>query len=167
MNKSHITIGSIVGTSGIKGYVKVKCFTENPKDIKTFSKVFDAKGQDYKIQTVVSVKGSIAVVKISGIESIEDAEKLIGTDLLVERSDLPDVNDGGFYYADLVGMDVFFEDDTKLGVVVDVMNYGASDVLEIGTLEDGKTTMYPFTDDFIVEVNTDARKIIVKKPLMF
>jgi 16S rRNA processing protein RimM len=167
MNKSHITIGSIVGTSGIKGYLKVKCFTEDPKDIKTFSKIFDAKGKDYKIQTIVSVKGSVAVVKIAGIESIEDAEKLIGTDLLVDRADLPDVNDGGFYYADLVGMDVFFEDGSKLGVVVDVMNYGASDVLEIGTLEDGKTTMYPFTDDFVVEVDNDARKIIVKKPLMF
>lgn len=167
MNKNYITVGSIVATSGIKGYVKIKCFTENPRDIETFAKVFDESGKNYKIKTVISVKGWVVVAKIEGIESVEEAEKLVGTNLMAERSELPPTDDGDFYYADLIGLNVFLEDDTKLGVVVDVMNYGASDILEIGTLENGKTVMYPFTNDFIIKVNLEDQKIIVRKPQLF
>jgi 16S rRNA processing protein RimM len=167
MNQNNITIGTIVATSGIKGYVRIKCSTESPRDIIEFSNVFDANVNNYKIKAIISVKGSIAVAQIEGITSIEMAEKLIGIDLMTKKSELTSADDGDFYYADLIGMEVYFEDETKVGNVIDVMNYGASDIIEVGGLEDGKTTMYPFVEDFIVDVNLDEKKIIIRKPEIF
>ncbi len=167
MNQNNITIGAIVATSGIKGYVRINCFTNNPKDIIGFPKIFDDNGQNYKIKAIISVKGTVAVAQIEGINSIEAAEKFIGTNLLTEKSELESLDYGDFYYADLIGMEVYFEDAIKAGTIVDVMNYGASDIIEVSGLDDGKTTMYPFIEDFIIDVNLDEKKITIKKPEIF
>ena len=167
MSQNNITIGTIVATSGIKGYVKIKCFTEDPKEIIGFSKIFDENGKNYKIKTIISVKGTVATAQLEDVKSIETAEKLIGIDLMVDRSELQSTNDDSFYYVDLIGTEVYFEDGTKVGNIIDIMNYGASDIIEVSGLENGKTTMYPFTEDFVVDVQLDEKKIIIRKPEIF
>ncbi len=167
MTQNNIIIGKIVATSGIKGYLRINCFTDNPRDIRGFDKIFDENGQNYIINAIISVKGTVAVAQIEGINSIDAAEKLIGTDLMTEKSELEYLDDGEFYYADLIGMEVYFEDTVKAGTIVDVMNYGASDIIEVSDPNDGKTTMYPFVDDFILDVNLNDKKIIIKKPEIF
>lgn len=159
MNK--ILVGRIVGTSGIKGYVRIHTFTEDPNDIIEFKNIFDENDIQYKIQKIISIKGSVTIAQIKNLTSINDAEKLIGTELFIDRKELPESNE--YYYADLINMSVLFENNIIYGKIVNVTNYGASDILEIEEQGTGKLVMYPFSDDFVLSVDMNAKTLIVKK----
>ena len=156
-----IVVGVITATSGIKGYVRLQYFTYNPQDIMVFSKLYGADDKELKIKKIVSFKGNIAVVEIVTINSVEDAQKLIGMELRGDKNELPEISEDEFYYVDLIGSDVLLEDGKKIGKVLNVVNYGASDILEVET--DNGVIMYPFTDDFIVKLK--EQQVIVKELL--
>ncbi len=160
---SEILIGRIVKTSGIKGYVKIHMFTDNPTDVNDFPKLFDDNKREYKVERIISAKGSTVTLKLSGIESINEAQKLVGTDLFIDRSDLEELDDNSYYYSDLIGLDIYFEDETKYGTIVDIVNYGASDIVEIKEIGTGKLVMYPFTEEFIKKVDFNEKKIVLRR----
>ncbi len=131
MTQNRILIGKIIGAWGIKGGIKIQCFTDNPRDLQDFTNIFDQNGKPYKIRLVKTDK-AFAIALIDGIKSRNDAEPLEGNELFILRSDLPTTKDNEFYYSDLVGMEVRSEiNGLVIGVVRGVMNFGASDILEI------------------------------------
>jgi 16S rRNA processing protein RimM len=160
--ENHICIGKIVGVSGIKGYVRIHYFTENFQDISEFSSIFDSQNKKHKIEKIISVKGNIIIVKITSIDSIEDAQKIVGLELFISRKDLKNLEEG-YYYEDLINMNVYFENNILYGKIINVVNYGASDILEIEEYESGKVVMHPFSDEFILKVNLEEKKMIIKE----
>ncbi len=161
--KNLIVIGTITGISGIKGYVRFKFFTISPHDIMHFAKILDEYGDECKVIRIVSVKKNIAVLQIDNINSMDIARKLIGRKLMVFREALPDVESNEFYHVDLIGMDVYLSSDDKIiGTVMDVVNYGASDILEVQSSTSNNIITYPFIKDFIKEVNTAENYIVVE-----
>jgi 16S rRNA processing protein RimM len=161
---TQVLIGTIVSTSGIKGYVRVNTVTETPDDLREFPIAYDALGNSYNIKRVISTKGTIAIVEIAGVTFIDEAKKLIGTELFIDRDTFDDLSDDSYYYVDLIGAVVYI-DQEEYGEVVDVVNYGASDIIEVRELKTNKLVMYPFIDDFIYEVNIEERKIILREKL--
>lgn len=160
---SEVLVGKIVRTSGIKGYVKVHTFTQSAKDLNSFLKLFDDNETEYEIEKLISTRGQTITVKLRGINSINAAQNLVGINLFVHRSELEKLDDSSYYYSDLIGLDIYFEDNTKYGTVVNVVNYGASDIVEIKELETQKLVMYPFSDEFIEEINLSESKIVLKR----
>ena len=161
----QILIGTIVATSGIKGYLRINTYTETPDDLKLFNILHANLAKQYIVKRVVSTKGNIAIVEILGITSINEAQKLIGSQLFVNRDIFDELSNNSYYYIDLIGSKVYI-DQEEYGEVVDIVNYGASDIIEVKEIKTTKLVMYPFIDDFIAKVDIEKRIIVLKEKMI-
>ncbi len=101
--------------------------------------------------------GKYILAEVKGCTSRNDADALRGTELFYNRDDLPETDEGEFYYDDLVGLTVT-ENDNTLGKVKSVQNFGAGDLLEIQPTK-GKSFFIPYADEFIIAVDLQATTI--------
>ncbi|MDR0803827.1 MAG: ribosome maturation factor RimM [Rickettsiales bacterium] len=142
---ARILVGKIVAAQGLRGDLRVQTFTRNPADFQGLH-LINHQSQIINHKFVRS-DGSVAIIKIDGVDDRTAAEKLRGTELFVNRGDLPELPEGEFYHADLLGMRV---GDRR---VAGVHDFGAGDILE---LDDG--TMVSFAG---AVVDTEKREILI------
>lgn len=150
-------VGKIVNTFGIKGEVKVALYTEDINNFKNNSKVYV---NEKEMQVEKSrLQKNMLILKLKGIDNMNDAEDLRGSIIKVDRSknDLPE---GTYYIADLIGLDVYTEDGNLFGKVTDIYNTGANDIYTVKT-QDGKEVLLPAIKDVIKQVDIQNQKIIV------
>lgn len=158
----RVCIGKISGVHGIQGAVRIHVFTEDPADITAYGNVGNADGSQIYSIKVRSTKKDIAIATIKGVDTRDEAEKLRGTKLYVERENLPSLENEEFYIEDMVGADVFrVGREGVYGEVIAVYNYGASDIIEVRVQRTEKEEMFVFTQDVVPEVNLDEGYIIV------
>ena len=127
--------------------MKLKFFTDDLGRYRTFN--------DGAL-TISALRGPIA--RFAEVADRTAAEALRGTMLTVPRADLPPLEEGEFYHADLIGLPVVTPDGTSIGRVAAVENFGAGDVVEIER-PDGKTFMVPLRPEAVPEWN-DERLIL-------
>ncbi|WPZ35701.1 ribosome maturation factor RimM [Thalassobaculum sp. OXR-137] len=160
---ARVCLGAITGPHGVRGLVKVKPFTEVPADIAAYGPVEDETGtRRFTLQVTGEAKGQV-IVALEGVGDRNAAEALKGQRLYVAREALPEPDDGSFYHADLIGMEVVGLDGTLLGRVSALYDFGAGDVLEFRG-EDGKARMLPFTEQVVPTVDLTARRMVVDPP---
>lgn len=160
---ARVCLGAITGPHGVRGLVKVKPFTEVPEDIAAYGPVEDETGtKRYTLRVTGEAKGQV-IVALDGVGDRNAAEALKGERLYVARDALPEPEDGSFYHADLIGMEVVGLDGTLLGRVSALYDFGAGDVLEFRGA-DGKARMLPFTEQVVPTVDLDARRMVVDPP---
>jgi 16S rRNA processing protein RimM len=129
-----ICVAKIVAAHGIKGQVKLKVFAN---DLSIYKK-FLLKNNEILLLNKIQIKSpDVLIAFVSGINDRNLAETLIGTELFITKDQLPPLPDDEFYYEDLVGIDVIV-DNSKIGIVSGVFNFGAGDFCEIELLS-GKT----------------------------
>ena len=162
MKQKYFEIGQIVNTFGIKGMVKVNPFTD---DISQFEKMksilIDKKGTliEMQIEEVKYSKNQV-LLKLKGIETIEEAEKYRNCYLKLPREKAKKLPEGTYFIADLIGVDVYTEEGNLLGKVEDIYNSGASDIYVIKN-ELGKQILLPATKEVIKQIDLEQDKIIV------
>lgn len=165
--KKRVCIGKIVAAHGIKGEVKVRSNNLNPLDLDKYGAVENADASKRFSIKVVGLVATNARVKIEGITTRNEAEALIGTELYVLRSVLPELAEDEFYLADIIGLDVCLKTpDEKIGKVVAFQNYGAGDIIEIKLSGQKETEMLPFTKAYVPIINIEAGYIIVSSASM-
>jgi len=133
-----ILIAKVTKVFGIKGEVKIVVYSNQPQNIENYP-LFNDKGEEMKLKfsnknkTIIgtSAGNPIMIAKIDGVNDRTAAEALSGMEIYVNREDLGDINDDEFYYVDLVGLDVIDENSQKIGKVLNVLEYGAGELLEI------------------------------------
>lgn len=150
-SNANVLLATIVATKGLKGEVKLKSFTEDPLAITEYD-VFDEQNSHYIITNAYLHK-NIVVAKIKGIDSIDDAEKLINKSLYTLRESLPTLEEeDSYYHVDLIGLDVVTTKNEHFGKITAVFDFGAGDILEI--LKDNKEKVFiSFTKKNVLEVN--------------
>ena len=150
-------VGKIVNTFGIKGEVKVALYTEDINNFKNNSKVY-VNGKEMQVENS-RLQKNMLILKLKGIDNMNDAENLRGSIIKVDRSknDLPE---GTYYIADLIGLDAYTEDGNLFGKVTDIYNTGANDIYTVKT-QDGKEVLLPAIKDVIKQVDIQNQKIIV------
>jgi len=161
---NDICVGVITSVNGVKGYVKIRNFTDKPSDIAKFDFIFDLNSKQSFQITVVSSKKDYLIGKIEGINSRSDAEKLRNIKLYIKRSALPSVKENEYYHADLIGTEARSEEGIIIGTIKNIVNFGAGDILEIYDKTSENTLYYPFTKQCIPEINI-TQKFIIVKPL--
>ena len=161
-DKDVLEIGQIVNTRGLRGEVKVNSFSEDSKRFeKVTSILVKEKGvyQEYEIQKVFYSKNQV-ILKLKGIDHIDYAEKLRGLYIYVRRSDLEPLPEGKYYFADLIGLEVYEDNGKLLGKVEDVFNTKSNSVYVVRT-EKGELKYLPGIPDGIKEIDLQNQKITV------
>lgn len=163
MADSNICVGVITGAHGVRGLVRVKSFTEAPKDIAAYGPLGDAQGKrQFDLEITGSAKGGL-VARIAGIDDRDAAEALRGVELHVARAALPPPAEDEFYHADLIGLPAFRTDGQAYGVVRALHDFGAGDVIEI-VLDGGGVAVLPFTRAVAPVVDLAAGRIVIDPP---
>ena len=155
-SKDFILVGSIVGFHGLKGYLKVKSFLENPKDIFKFGEYFIDKLCFSSISLKFNKK-SVFICELEGINSIEEAKKFVNKDIFISRLSLPKTDKDEIYLNDLITFDVELETGLYLGQLVQFYDFGAGPI--IGVKQGNTEKMLPFSDNFIINIDQDSRVI--------
>ncbi|TMH25973.1 MAG: 16S rRNA processing protein RimM [Betaproteobacteria bacterium] len=102
--------------------------------------------------------GRSVVAKLEGIDSREQAMRLKGARVSVERASLADPGEGHYYLADLIGLEVRNEQDEVLGTVKQWLSNGAQDVMEVAG---SRTRLIPWASAIVKEVDLGAGRIVV------
>ena len=161
--QEFLEIGQIVNTFGIRGMVKIKPFTDDLKRFDRLKKVYIETGKTKKEYEVEEVKyhKDMVLIKFKGIDKVEDAEMLRNSYLKVARKDEPELEEGTYYIADLIGLNVYSDDGNLLGKVDDIFNNGGK--CDIYAVKDktGKQILLPAISDVIKEINLNDGKIVV------
>lgn len=126
---NKILVGKIVAPQGIRGEFRVQSFAENPTDFKKFHIISD-KFESNQFHFVRTLKQNVIIAKIDDIDDRNAVETLRGTELFIDRDDLPELKANEYYQTDLIGFDVI-RDGTKIGTVDGFQNFGGGDIIEM------------------------------------
>ena len=144
---TSVTLAAVTGAHGVAGEVRLKLLGEGLDALKAHEAFNDGALTLSKVRS--DNKGG-AIARFAQVPDRTAAEALRGTVLTVPRDALPQLAEGEYYHADLVGLAVVTDAGETVGRVVEVQNYGATDVIEIArdpVPEKGmKTFMVPMTD---------------------
>ena len=168
-----ISVATIVGVYGIKGWVKVRINLENPALLTSLSpqQLIDPRGKHIRPIKVMTVRsqGKGFVAKLAGVDDRNAAELLRGHAIEIPESSLPGLDDGEFYWRDLIGCRVQLssEDDSLcLGNVDHLIETGANDVMVVRPNEesiDDRERLIPWLEgDVILGVDLESRQISVR-----
>ncbi len=160
MSDDSVILGRVVSSHGIKGNVKILHFLEDAADFAKFHSINLDKKLGLKDFAVLFVKNNLIIVKFPFINSKNDADSYIGSNIWVERKDLPELeSDELFYYVDLNGCKVYSKSDVYIGIVENVLNFGAGDILQIKNGD--QEIFYSFQKDFVDNIDIKEKKIII------
>ncbi len=163
---SLVLVGRIGAAHGIKGEVRLVSFTEDPKAIGDYGPLQNADGRRrFEIAALRPVKDNIFIARLAGVVTREAAEALNNLDLYLPRAALPAAADGEFYHADLIGLAAVDGDGAEIGRVLNVLNFGGGDILEIAPAGGGETLLLPFTRACVPSVDLAQSVFVVVPPV--
>ena len=154
-----VAMGYIKGAFGVKGGVKVSADTEYADSLLDYPQ-WRLRKDTYAVQVEVEagkLNGSELQVKFSGTNDRDAAHALRGYTIEISRADFAQTEEGEYYWADLVGMEVVSRSGEALGTVSGLMETGAHDILIIDG--DKGRQLIPFVDHFIDDVSHENRTI--------
>ena len=155
-----VTLAAIAGAHGVTGEVRLKLFGEGVDALGRYASFNDGALTLKKIRS--DNKGG-AIARFAEITDRTAAERIRGTVLTVPRSAMPALDEGEYYYADLIGLAAVNLDGEPIGAVVNVENYGAGDILEV-ELPDRRRAMVPMTADAVLE--WDHARVVIDPAFM-
>ena len=158
--EQYLEIGKVVSTHGLRGELRVDPWCDSPQFLCQFKTLYLKKGET-KLSVSSRPHKTIAIVKAKGIDTIEEAEKLRGKVLYINRSDAK-LAPGEYFIQDLMGLDVINIDTTEnYGKMTDVLKTGANDVYQV-TDKDKKDYLIPVIDDVVKEIDINGGKVLIK-----
>ena len=163
---SLVLVGRIGAAHGIKGEVRLVSFTEDPKAIGDYGPLQNADGRRrFEIAALRPVKDNIFIARLAGVMTREAAEALNNLDLYLPRAALPAARDDEFYHADLIGLAAVDGDGAEIGRVLNVLNFGGGDILEIAPTGGGETLLLPFTRACVPSIDLAAKRLLIVPPI--
>ena len=162
-DSTYLCVGIIMGARGVRGSLKVKSFTEVPKDILSYGPLLDAKGKVLEFSYVTATPKHL-VLNLKDIGSREEAEKLRGIKIFTSRDAFPELEEDEYYVSDLIGLAAESLDGDVLGTVKNIENYGAGDILEIQG--EGQNLMIPFTKACVPHLDFKKKVLVVDLSLL-
>lgn len=151
MVKMFLEGGKIVGTHGVRGEMRVECWCDSPQFLAQFKTIYFDEGKE-KVKVHSRVHKNMVLVKMPGVDTIEQADLLRGKIIYIKRSDIK-LEEGVYFVQDLIGLQVT---DSKTGevygVINDVLRTGSNDVYEMKDKED-KMYYIPAIPDIVDEID--------------
>ena len=160
--EEYFEIGQIVNTSGLKGVIKVKPFTDDItkfNNLKTIYMLVKKELKEFKIERVRFNKNMV-FLKLEGIDTLEEAESYRNLYLKIKRDKNEKLEENSYYIVDIIGSKVYTDCEEELGEIIDIFSTGSNDVYVVKD-NLGKQILLPAIKDVIKNVDIENKKIIV------
>lgn len=163
MNKEFIIIGKVVSTQGNKGEVNVLPLTDSIDRFKNLDNVFL---RSKKSQTILNVekirkRKDTVILKLKDIENIEEAKMVVGSFLEVERKNAVKLPKETYFIFEIIGLEVYDENNIFLGKVENVISTGSNDVYVVKS-KDKEELFIPAIREVVKNVNLEKKRITIK-----
>ena len=159
---STLVVARIVDAFGVKGWVKVRSFTENPENLLQFNIWrLQVAGKNERCFEVVNARlnGRFVNAQLAGVCDRDQALELKGTNVSIELTELPQLDEGEFYWSELIGLRVTNTDGADYGTIEQILETGANDVLIVKGQD---THLIPYIPDVIQKVDLEVGVIHVE-----
>ena len=158
MKSDLLKAGKIVNTHSLRGEVRIYPYCDGPEFLCEFDRLY-IEDTETEIVSARVHKGQ-ALIKFKGVNSINDAELLVGKPIYINKNDV-ELEDGRYFIEDIKGLEVIdIDTDEVYGKVVNVIETGANDVFEVE--KNGKILLVPKIDDVVKEIDINGGKILIK-----
>lgn len=158
----EIIIGKIVAPHGVRGDIRIMPLTDRPEQFLNLSYLLLEDGRQLTVKAARFHKRMV-LVSTKEITTMNDAELLRDKKILIRAEDLPPLEEGRFYVADLIGLPVFNEEGKQLGTFKDSITTGSNDVY-IVAVPGSKDLLIPALKIYVREINLQEKRIVVKLP---
>lgn len=155
--EQFIIVGQIINTHGVKGELKIFPMTDDLKRFKKLKKIY-IDGEE-KIVSWCKLQADRVILKLEGIETMDDAQKLKTKHVYVSREDAVKLPEGRYFVADIMGCTVVDTEGTELGKVDEVIFTGSNEVYWI---KKPKELLIPVIEDVVVDIDVENEKITIK-----
>jgi len=161
----RLKVGKIVNTHSLKGEIKVISSTDFEEErFKKGSKLLITRGNQLIREVVVQSyrnHKNFLLVKFEGIDSVEEAEKLKNLQIKIDSDEVGELEENEFYFHQIIGCEVFDENDKNLGEIIDILTPGANDVWVIKG-ENGKEILIPYIEDVVKKIDITSKKVNIE-----
>ncbi|MFL0268251.1 ribosome maturation factor RimM [Candidatus Clostridium radicumherbarum] len=155
--REFISIGQIINTHGLKGELKVFPLTDDIRRFRKLNEIYI----DNVIKKVIwcKLQADKVIMKLEGIETIEEALKLKNKYIEVKREDAVELSEGEYFIADIIGCTVYDKNKVELGVVSDVIQTPSNDVYWVK----GKNELLiPALKHVVRSISIENKEIIIE-----
>lgn len=131
--ETHVIVGRVSGVYGVRGWVRIESYTEPPLNVVQYSPwCLEVRGEWLTVEVTDGRRqGRGVLAAVAGCVDREQARRLVGASISVRREQLPELEEGGYYWADLLGLRVRTSAGVELGTVQRLLETGANDVLVV------------------------------------
>ena len=163
MSEEFITIGKIVSTQGNKGEVNILPLTNSIDRFKNLVTVFLRNNNTQATLNIekIRIKENTVILKLKDIESIEEAKIIVGSFLEVERKNAVKLPKDTYFVFEIIGLEVYDENNIFLGKVENVISTGSNDVYIVKG-KNKKEFFIPAIREVVKNVNFEKKRISIK-----
>jgi len=164
-SETLIPLAKITGTHGIKGFLKLRAFSETVGNLKVGGTVIlrskDGVMNRLKVENVVNHTAK-AMIKFEGLDNINQIESFVNSEICLLRSQLPELGEDEYYWCDLIGLSVATTEGIELGLIENIFEAGSSDIYVVRSAE--REYLIPAIADFIDTVDIKNGRMLVSPP---
>ena len=160
--KQYLETAKIVATHGIRGEVRCQYFCDSADFLCEFEELYLDKNGEKPVEISRAYPHkNVVIMKIEGIDTVEDAQKLIGKTLYMDRDDV-ELPEDVYFIQDIIGLVVKDIDSGEVyGKISEVYQNGATDVYSIKK-ENGTELMFPYIDEVVKKIDIEAGEMLIK-----
>lgn len=165
--KKRIKMITLTSPRGLDGWLKILSYSDSPNNLIKYNPYYKSEipkknEENIIIKNIKDFSGKLCI-KIDSCNSRDDAEKLKGIDLYIDKENLPKINDDEIYFNDLIGYKVISDDNGFNGNVIGIESYGASPIILIKCNNSGKDFSSPWIESSIEKIDDMEKTIVIKK----
>lgn len=165
MAEPTVALGAIATTHGLDGWLKLNPFNVDTAVLIAGRRVFLDLGDDHaNVELAADAKPfkKQFLIKLRGIDRIEQAQRWLGATLSVDESELEPLDPGQYYHYQVIGFEVFHKDGARIGIVASVLSTAGNDILVVKEAE--KEFLIPAVKEIVDKVDFDTHRVIVDPP---
>jgi 16S rRNA processing protein RimM len=163
--KGYVLIGKIVGVHGIKGTNKLKSYAESLSVFKPGRSIIvrDNRNRETSVElNWVKSHTRTALISFKGVTDHDQAEALIGAELLIPETELPELDADTYYWFELIGIEVYTTEDEYLGRIESIFPTGSNDVYVVKDSQ--KEILVPALDSVVIDIDLEHQRMRVDLP---
>ena len=165
----YIAVGKVIGVHGLNGATRVNSYAESisvfEPNCSIFLKSVEGRKETYNIKWVKPHSRGI-LMGLKEITNRDQAKELVGCEIMIERTRLPELEDGEFYWCDIIGLSVYSTKGDYLGQVASIIATGSNDVYVVQDPNSTKDNeiLIPAIKSVVQEINLDQQSMQVNLP---